>query len=115
MDSKQSIAPDSIKMDSKQSIAPEAPPQGYYFVPVAPPPAKDEDVVIMEGILFWKCNWCGLFRAQDRLRRFERGFAFSCPTCRPFTVIPVDIVLSSEDEEDEEVDEELVLEAGDSQ
>ena len=95
------------------SNAPEAPPQGYFLVPLAPPMPADGDVIIDLGVLFWRCVWCGFFRPQDRLRRVERGFAFSCPTCRPFTVIPVDVVLSSGEEEDEDEEEELELVAGD--
>ena len=100
---------DSIK------IAPEAPPR-VLLVPLAPPPPQDDDIKIDDsGTLWWRCNWCGLFRAQVRLRRVERGFCFTCPSCRPLAAVPVDVVLSSDEEEDEDEESELELEAGDSQ
>jgi hypothetical protein len=80
---------------------------------VAPPPPRDEDLDIDDKrVLWWRCPWCYLFRPQLRLRRVERGYCFTCPTCRPLAVVPLDLVLSSEEDEE---DEELELVAGDSQ
>lgn len=101
-------------MDSNQDGRLPIAPQGFILVPLAPPPAQDEDIIIDElGVLYWRCNWCHVFRRQDRLRRMERGFCFTCPACRPLAAVPLDVLPSSDEEEDEEP--EVELEAGDSQ